>query len=409
MAMAAPGERASIDERREWARQVLLASGTPDTDAGGAARFLVDLVDRLEAMLEHTSDMITVLGADGRVRYSNRAAGLLTGHSESVNDTPAFDLVHPEDQGAAAEALAQVLGAPGAEVGAELRIRHADGSWHYVDVYAKNCLDQPVAGVVVSMRDICRRKEAERSLSQANEAMRDFVAVASHDLRSPVAVISGLAATLVSGWTRLEDPARLEIAGMVASSAERMGRLIENLLTISQLGAGTTQRRVGVVRVLAAVRSAVHQAQHGAVGLEGVAVEVDPRLAVRADPDVLQRALVNYLDNARVHGAPPVSVGALERSGMVEIRVRDGGPGVPEELRDALFQRFARGSSGGGSGLGLSIVRDLARASGGEAWLEADPPEGECFCVSFPAADPVAPAEPERPPGPAGGDPAIRA
>lgn len=395
--MAGPPDSAPIAEQRAWAARAVLGAVPTGSEAERDVRYLLGLVDRLETMLEHTSDMITVVRADGSIRFSNAAAGVLTGHDETVNDTSALELVHPDDVAAARDVLVRCLEALGSEVSTELRIRHADGSWHYVDVYAKNCLDGPVEGVVVSMRDVCRRREAEQTLSRANEAMRDFVAVASHDLRSPVTVITGLASTLVNGWELLEDGARLEMARLIATSGERLGRLVENLLTISRLSAGVSAPQGGRVRLRQAVRGVMDEALAAVPGAGEVDVRVAPELVVHADPEAVQRIVANYVHNALIHGRLPVVVDAAEHAGRVVVRVSDGGPGVPEELRRRLFERFARGPTGGGSGLGLSIVRELARASGGDAWLEGTGTAGPgsppgagrgrtCFCVSFPSA-----------------------
>src|SRR5581483_3055216 len=193
-----------IARRFGEARDLLLGSALEPAQAD-AARSLVDHVDRLEAMLRHTTDMITVLDPDGVVMFSNAAAGLLTGHGEEVNDTNAMDFIHPDDVEAAADAFNACLELPGSHARAEIRIRHADGSWHYVDAYAENCLEEPLSGVVVSMRDICDRRSHEESMERTNEALKSFVAVASHDLRSPVAVVRGLAGALAEDWDNLPD------------------------------------------------------------------------------------------------------------------------------------------------------------------------------------------------------------
>jgi len=317
------------------------------------------------------------------VMFSNAAAGLLTGHGEEVNNTTAPDFIHPEDQQTASDAFDSCLEVPGSFANAELRVRHADGSWHYVDAYAENCLDDPVTGVVVSMRDVCDRRRSEESLQRANEALRSFVAVASHDLRSPVAVIRGLAGALASDWAILADQERLDIAQMVARASERMGRLVENLLMISRLDAGVTAGQPRRVELRQAVSLAGrHLEEVGPIGLA-----VPEGLEVWVDQEHLERILTNYLHNAASHGLAPVTVEAAPAGSLVEIRVLDSGPGVPEELVPRLFERFFRADAREtlGTGLGLSIVRDLAQAAGGDAWYEPGR-GGACFVVSLPAS-----------------------
>jgi signal transduction histidine kinase len=132
-------------------------------------------------------------------------------------------------------------------------------------------------------------------------------------------------------------------------------------------------------------------------GADETRIELDGGLVVLADVDHASRMVRNLLENARHHGEAPVVVSARRTDDHVELRVRDHGPGVPEDFGPRLFQRFARsdeakgGRAAHGTGLGLSIVRGLARAADGDAWYE---PEslGACFVVSFPAAPPQEPA-----------------
>ena len=125
------------------------------------------------------------------------------------------------------------------------------------------------------------------------------------------------------------------------------------------------------------------------LGAEGsVELDVADRLAVYADRDHVRRILINYLENARKYGEPPITVTVRAVGDVIEIRVRDHGPGVDPEFVPALYDRFTQASMGlqrtaKGVGLGLSIVRTLAELNSGEAWYEhADP--GAAFCLRLP-------------------------
>ncbi|HUZ42894.1 MAG TPA: PAS domain-containing sensor histidine kinase [Acidimicrobiales bacterium] len=378
-----PSDEGPIARRVAEARRTILGSTAGAAARQEAALVLVEHVDRLEAMLRHTKDMITVLDENGLVMFSNAAAGRLTGHGEEVNTRNALDFIHPDDAQAAADTFDRCVETPGSFASAEIRIRHADVSWHYVDAYAENCLDGPVTGVVVSMRDVCDRRAGQETLQRANEAMRSFVAVASHDLRSPVAVIRGLAGTLAADWSALPDSERLDIAQMVARASERMGRLVENLLMISRLDSGVSAGRPRPVPLRDAVDLAVRHMEDR----DSVRVSVSDDVVVMVDPEHLERMLTNYLHNAVNHGRSPVRVEATVAGALVELRVIDSGGGVPEEFVPRLFERFFRADAQEvrGTGLGLSIVRDLARAAGGDAWYEAGR-GGGCFVMSLPDA-----------------------
>lgn len=379
-------DQASIDEQLAWARQALTAVPRPEQDGQTPAEIVLRLVDRLEAMLEHTTDMITVLGPDGDIRYSNRAAGVLTGYTERVNGSGAVDFVHPEDTPKVLATFAECLKRDGAIAQVEFRIRHADGTWHDVEAYARNCLTDPVAGVVVSMRDICARKRSEDALLAANEAMREFVAVVSHELRTPTSVVNGFAAGLARNWERMKEPDRREAIEVLARSAKRLTNLVEDLLTLSALDAGAPFPAMTTTELGPIVEETLED-----LGADGFEVAIPPSTTVAAGRRELGRVLRNYVENALRYGAAPFRIDATFDGDSVVVRVCDHGEGVAEPFVERLFERFARADSSrsrqtGGTGLGLSIVQALANGWGGEAWFEPNQPRGACFAVRIPVA-----------------------
>ena len=377
---------ASIDEQLAWARQALTALPQPEQGGQTPAEVVLRLVDRLEAMLEHTTDMITVLGPEGDIRYSNRAAGVLTGYTDRVNGSGAIDFVHPDDTATVLATFGACLERDGAIAQAEFRIRHSDGSWHYVEAYARNCLADPVAGVVVSMRDICARKRSEDALLTANESMREFVAVVSHELRTPTSVVNGFASGLVRNWERMKEEDRREAIDTLARSAKRLTILVEDLLTLSALDAGAPFPAMTTTELGPIVEETLED-----LGADGFEVAIPPGTTVAAGRRELGRVLRNYVENALRYGAAPFLIDATLDGDNVVVRVRDHGEGVAEPFVERLFERFARADSSrsrqtGGTGLGLSIVQALANGWGGEAWFEPNQPRGACFAVRIPMA-----------------------
>lgn len=134
-------------------------------------------IHRLEAMLAHTDDIITLLNADGTIRASNVAAGRLTGFAgETVNGLSAFDFVHPDDLGQAAAALEAARAAPGATSHADVRIRFADDTWHDMEATVTNLLEESqVACLVISLHDVTDRVVAERHVSESEARLRSLV------------------------------------------------------------------------------------------------------------------------------------------------------------------------------------------------------------------------------------------
>ena len=189
----------------------------------------------------------------------------------------------------------------------------------------------------------------------------NFVAIASHELRTPAAAIYGALATITQ---RTDLPGEIEQTLILTAyeQSDRLRRLIEQLLDLSRLddrAATVSARPIVLQSVLREIADAV-------VPGEPVELEVPADLAVVADPLVLERAVSNLLTNAARHGEPPIRVGATREPGRLRIWVEDAGEGVPEELRPRLFERFSRTDSTVGNGLGLAIARAYARSHSGD-------------------------------------------
>jgi len=156
----------------------------------------------------------------------------------------------------------------------------------------------------------------------------------------------------------------------MTTGTTRLRRLLDDLLTASRLQASALEVRPEVVPGGDVVREAATTVKRRTHPDAEVLLDVPPGLTVHADRDRLAQALDNLLDNALHHGAPPVRVTAASGPSGVRIRVSDQGPGVSPAMEPRLFDRFATGRHRGGTGLGLFIVRELARAQGGDAFYE---------------------------------------
>ncbi len=192
----------------------------------------------------------------------------------------------------------------------------------------------------------------------------NFVAIASHELRTPATSVYGILTTLRARGDELDPIVRAELEETAWEQSDRMRRLIEQLLDLSRLDAHAIDvqpQPLVLERTLAEIVN----------GGDDVVVDVDPGLAVVADPLVLERVVSNLVRNARQHGRPPVRVSAEQRDRHVRISVCDAGDGVAEEMVPRLFERFEHGG-GSGTGLGLAIAKAYANAHGGDLVYERD-------------------------------------
>jgi signal transduction histidine kinase len=191
-----------------------------------------------------------------------------------------------------------------------------------------------------------------------DELKLNFVAVASHELRTPATSVYGALTTLRA--RELEPDVRAALEETAWKESDRMRRLIEQLLDLSRLDARSVRLRPEPI----ALRQVLEQVIEGDDG--DVVLDVDPDLVVVADPLVIERVISNLLANAKNHGRPPVRISGKQRNRHLRIAVEDAGEGVPERLRPRLFERFERGTAGEGTGLGLAISKAYAVAHGGD-------------------------------------------
>jgi signal transduction histidine kinase len=189
----------------------------------------------------------------------------------------------------------------------------------------------------------------------------NFVAVASHELRTPATAVYGMLTTLRARGHQLSPELRAELEETAWQQADRLRRLIEQLLDLSRLDARSFRPEPKRVVLRDLLREVVEE-----VGQPPVELAVHPRLAVVADPLVIDRVVSNLVTNAVTYGRPPIRILADRRNGQVRIAVEDCGDGIPEELASRLFERFERGDPGKGSGLGLAIAKAYALAHGGD-------------------------------------------
>lgn len=242
-------------------------------------------------------------------------------------------------------------------------------------------------------RDDLQREAVEATALRRGDVVKTaLLRTVSHDLRSPLTAIWTAGEALRDGG--LGEADRNELASVITVEADRLNRLVDNLLDLSRLEAGTAEPRSDWCSIDEVVRGAVeHLASQGAP----VTVALDPGLPlVQADAAQLERAFVNLLENARRYsGDQPVQVRARVTGERLLVRVIDRGPGISSDLRDRIFEPFEQGHDRGGhvgSGLGLAIVRGFVEANGGRVWPESLPGQGSAFVVELPVPAP-APAE----------------
>jgi len=219
----------------------------------------------------------------------------------------------------------------------------------------------------------------------------------SHELRTPIATIAGAASSLLDPNTALNSASRMELTVEIESAAERLNRLVENLLDMSRLDAGRLQLKMEWCDIGDVVGVALRRLQ-GEISGRPLTVAIDPAMPlVKMDFVLMEQVLVNLLDNACSY-TPAES--ALEITAAVEgqsirLDISDRGPGIPADTLERIFEKFYRvpGTAAGGTGLGLSICRGLVEAHGGTLTVQPRAGGGTTFSIRLPITSPPPPVK----------------
>ncbi|MDG9718295.1 ATP-binding protein [Streptomyces sp. DH24] len=248
----------------------------------------------------------------------------------------------------------------------------------------------PVHRVVVTLRDTEARRRTERSHAE-------LIATVAHELRSPLTSVKGFTATLLAKWERFTDDQKRLMLETVDADADRVTRLIAELLDISRIDSGRLELRRQPVDIGAAVGRHIQAYVAAGLPADRFLLRLEqPLPGLWADPDKIDQVLSNLLENAVRHGEGTVTIDitatASPREGEdtgTSVTVSDEGPGIPEESMNRVFTRFWRGSKRGGTGLGLYIVKGIVEAHGGTITVGRAPGGGAEFRFTLPVAAPA--------------------
>lgn len=239
----------------------------------------------------------------------------------------------------------------------------------------------PVVGVAIGLRSGRGRARLDRERS-------DLVATVAHELRSPLTGVKGFVQALLNRWDKLSDDQRKLMLTTVNADADRLARLIAELLDVARIDTGRLQlypRECSAEVLVSRVVDSVSQGTSREITLQ----VADGVPKVFADPDKLTQAVTNLVENAVRHGDGRVDVGVTPHTGEwpgARITVDDEGEGIPEEIRRRVFTKFWT-LGHGGSGLGMYIVHGLAKAHGGTISIEDSPAGGARIVLDWPSVD----------------------
>jgi PAS domain S-box-containing protein len=358
------------------------------------------------ALIENNADMMTMSTAEGKLLYCSPSVTKVLGYSQKDFFNRGPDFVHPDDAPGLYVAVSSIMDSPGKMVYRRLRLKHFNGQYRWCETTVHNLLHDPyVKSLVSNFRDIHDKKLAEEEiellntsleqkvkertaqLEAANKELEAFSYSVSHDLRAPLRAISGFARIFNEdlGPTLNDEGKRL--LGIIRGNAERMGTLIDDLLTFSRLGRQSikcvkTDMNQLVETVLGNIRNNMSY---------NAEIKVNTLQHVVADPGLLSIVFNNLICNAIKYSSkvekPVIEVSSYVEDNAVVVKITDNGVGFDMEYKDKLFGVFQRLHSSDefeGTGVGLAIVQRIIHKHGGKVWAEGTVNKGASFYFSLP-------------------------
>ncbi len=349
-----------------------------DTELGGVVVSLRDIterknrereLERYEAFVENSNDMITHMDTDGNVLYLSPAAERAMGRdTEARRGEGGFEYVHPEDRDGMDEEFRDLIEDPENETKEVVyRSQREDGEYIWLETVGVDMTDTDVGGVIANSRDVTERERRKERLRRQKERLDNFAGVVSHDLRNPLSVAKG----------RLElaqNDCDSEHLDHVDGALDRMETLIDDVLTLAREGSD-----VGEMEVIETEEFFEDCRRNVDTGDTTVVARVGSR--IEADPRRLKQLCENLLRNAVEHGGDDMTVTIGELEDGNGFYIADDGKGIPEQRREEVFEA-GHTSSEDGTGFGLSIVEEIVTAHGWDIGVTESEAGGARFEVS---------------------------
>ena len=263
------------------------------------------------------------------------------------------------------------------------------------DVRFAMLLGGQVGALVESSMGRQRERQLVQKLREADRTKSEFVSMLAHELKGPMTTILGFSETLKQQWDRVPDEKKLSILDIVAKETGRLSRLVNDLLDVSRMEAGTLRYELSPMSLAELLDSIV--TVHTSLSAQHLVVNDLPAdlPKVMADNDRLRQVFINLLTNATRYSPEGTAIRVRAREvpeeGMVEISVTDEGIGISDQDRDRIFSKFSMLPKPGwvkkGTGLGLFITKGIVDAHGGRIWVESEPGKGSTFAFTLRAAN----------------------
>lgn len=361
--------------------------------------------EHFRSLIEHASDIVTILEADGTIAYASPSIERILGHQpEDLVGRNAFDFVHPDDRAGILGRYRKGVESPTEMTPTEFRFQHGNGSWRTLEGISENMLNHPaVGGFVINSRDISARKLALEALHEShqeleqrvrertaqlkatNKELKEFAYVVSHDLKAPLRAISQLTHWISEDYADALDREGRDMMDLILKRVKRMDSLIEGVLSYSRIG--STRERTETLNLDTLVKELIDHA----MAPPHINITINGKLpVVQGDPIRMEQVFQNLIDNAVTYMDKPegiVTIGCEDKGSLWEFSVADNGPGIDKQYHDKIFQLFqtlAPRDEHESSGVGLTLVKKIIEQYEGSIWVVSETGKGSTFYFTLP-------------------------
>jgi len=354
----------------------------------------------IENLVENAGDTIVSTDREDRILTWNRAAEVIFGYSKEEAIGKKLDMLLPPGHLRELEEIRNKVQLAGLIRNLEVRRKRKDGAIIDVALAVSPIKDKDdnVIAFLYLAKDITEKQRYEQRLKELDKMKSDFVSNVSHELRTPLTAVKGSVDNMLDGLTGLLNEKQSRYLTRIKSNADRLTRLINDILDLSRIEAGKIDLQPAVLPLVTLAKEVTEGLRPVAVD-KLISLEVaspDASVTAWADRDKVIQVLMNLIGNAvkftPTHGKVSVTV---ERNGdeWVQTSVADTGPGIPLEEANKIFDKFYQIAQAGkqkarGTGLGLAISKALVEMHGGRIWVESEVGRGSTFFFTLPAQQP---------------------
>jgi two-component system, chemotaxis family, CheB/CheR fusion protein len=351
---------------------------------------LKDSEERLRLLVQNAFDILIILSPEGTIKYQSASIERILGYKpESRAGTNIFieQIVHPDDLEKKNAMIRACIKNPDKNIKSEFRLRHKDGSYRIMDAVCINLIDNPrIQGIVVNYRDITDRKVLENQ-------KENFIAIASHELKTPVTSIKAYTEMLLEKLEEAGDKASVGLVSKLDKQVIRLTNLVTDLLDVTKLAEGQLSLHEESFDLAELISETAREMQVPA-SRHTLVTKLKPTGNVFADRQRIAQVLTNFISNAIKYSPAPgkIIISSSSDSGKATVTVEDFGIGVPVQSRNRVFDRLFRAddtdtpgiSTFPGLGIGLYISAEIIKKHGGTIGIKSKRNKGAKFFFTLP-------------------------